>query len=155
MLSELLLNEGFQWIGVFDDNPLNFDLNSSIQYLGKYDSTIYPDLPLLIAIGNNKIRAEISNKVAHSFLTYIHPSAFISKSAKIAEGTVIMQNVIVQANVSVAKHCIINAQTTIDHDTQIADFVHVGALSYIGSNSQVSTSLELAPGSIFPRFSSI
>ncbi len=154
VLAELLLNSGYSWIGVFDDNNLESP-NPQIKYLGKYSEDIYPDLRIILAIGSSPIRQKLSGLIKHSFETFIHSSAFVSNSAQIGEGTVILQNVVIQHNVSIGKHCILNIQTSIDHDTLINDFVHIAPHAYLGSNCTVSALSDLLPGQIIPRFSNI
>jgi sugar O-acyltransferase (sialic acid O-acetyltransferase NeuD family) len=80
----------------------------------------------VIAIGNNKIRKLISDRVPKAnWQTIIHPSAIISKDVLIGEGTVIMAGAIIQCGTKIGKHCIINTGACVDHDCVIGDFVHI------------------------------
>ncbi len=140
---------------MFDDNPLDTALLSNVVYLGKYHARLYPEDKILIAIGDNKIRLKIAQKINHRFLTFIHASAYVSLSCIIGEGSVILQNAVLQSNVNIGKHCIINIQSSIDHDTQVADFNHIAPHVYVGSNSSIATLSMINPSQIFPRFSKI
>ncbi len=155
VLAELLLAAGFREIGVFDDNPIDTSLLNNVIYLGKYDPNVYSDDKILIAVGNNKIRSELSLIIKHNYLTFIHPSAFVSPTCSIGEGSVILQNAVLQTNVFIGKHCIINIQSSIDHDTHVSDFNHIAPHVYIGSNSSISSFSEVNPTQMFPRFTKI
>lgn len=155
VLAELLLESGFHEIGVFDDNEVDTSAYTNIKYLGKYDSTVFPNTEILIALGNNELRSQIAAKIKHPFLTFIHPSAYVSSSCKIEEGTVVLQNAVIQSNVVIGKHCIVNIQASIDHDTQIADFNHIAPHVYVGSNSNIPPLSEINPSQTFPRFSKL
>lgn len=81
----------------------------------------------VMAIGDNMTRKRISDSFKRiSWLTLIHPTAYVHYSALIGEGTVIFAGSIIQPDVRIGGHCIINTGATIDHDCRIDDFVHIG-----------------------------
>src|SRR5690606_14404486 len=95
--------------GVFDDNPelkevLGYPVQHGIPPQFEFDQ------PFFIAIGENKARKDISQKINGKarFATIVHPSAFVSKRAEIGEGTVIMEGVIVKVNCTLGKQVIVN-----------------------------------------------
>jgi sugar O-acyltransferase (sialic acid O-acetyltransferase NeuD family) len=111
--------------GLFDDDVQKFNLSFGEK---KIKGPIDVDLagPLVIAIGNNKIRKQISGRVLKAdWQTLIHPTAIISRNVVIGEGSVIMAGVIIQPGTRIGKHCIINTGACIDHDCFIEDFVHI------------------------------
>ena len=156
VLIELAKLVGYKKFGVFDD-VLNPSINNmeGVLFLGKYDIKLYPNIPLVIAIGNNEIRATLSKNSNHKFATLIHSSAIISKSVEVGKGTVILSNVVIQAGANIGNHVIVKASSVIDHDVIIQDFVHLRPLSYIGSNSEISKYLTINPGQIVERFSKL
>jgi acetyltransferase EpsM len=80
----------------------------------------------VVAIGNNKIRKQISERVSKAnWQTIIHPSAIISKDVSIGYGSVIMAGAIIQPGTIIGKHSIINTGACVDHDCVIGDFVHI------------------------------
>lgn len=81
--------------------------------------------PVIVSIGDNKIRKNIVRKLSCGFGKAIHPSAIISPSAKIGEGTVVMPGAIINADAIIGKHCIINTGASIDHECVIGDFCHI------------------------------
>lgn len=94
--------------------------------------------PIIISIGDNKIREKVYNKLSdHTFGTAIHSSAIISQNSSIGEGTVVMQGAIIQSGSSIGKQCIINTGASVDHDCNIADFVHISPQSILCGNVTV------------------
>ena len=79
--------------------------------------------PLIVSIGNNKVRKLIAEKVTAEFACAVHPSAIIAGSVCIGAGTVVMQGAIIQSCASVGRHCIINTGASVDHECQIGDYV--------------------------------
>jgi acetyltransferase EpsM len=110
---------------------------------------------LIIAIGNNQVRAEIVKRIRfdhEKFATLIHPSAIISPSACIGEGTVIMPNCVVNANAEIGKHVIINTGAIIEHDNCIGDYAHISPNATLTGNvtveegTHVGASATIIPG---------
>jgi tetrahydrodipicolinate N-succinyltransferase len=77
---------------------------------------------LILSIGNNRIRKELSAKLIVKYATAIHPSSIISDHSKMGEGTVVMASAVINAAVSIGKHSIINTGAIILNDFFIEDF---------------------------------
>lgn len=123
-------------VALFDDNIKSGTLNN-YTVVGNYDCKYYPNVPILVSIGDNKSRKEIVNKIKHCFSSAIHNTAIIDNQSFIGEGTSIFHNVIIQRGVDVGKHVIINTNASIDHDCVIHDFVHVSPSATLCGNVQV------------------
>lgn len=93
--------------------------------------------PLLISIGNNRIRKKLALELKGAFITAIHPSAILSSSATVGEGSVVMQGAVIQADASIGKHVIVNTSASIDHDCLIADYCHLSPHSTLCGNVTV------------------
>lgn len=121
---------------------------------GNIDSKILG--PSFIAIGNNKIRFELSNRIPNAkWETIIHPSAIIADDVKIGEGSVIMAGVILQPGTSIGKHCIINTGSCIDHDCTISDFVHIAPNCGIAGGVSIGVGAFVGIGSSVVQYISI
>ncbi len=141
-------SNGIEVKGIFDDNRDLVSLNN-YKVIGSYSPNYKIELPLLISIGNNKIRKFISAKILHKYSIAIHNSACIDKTAKIGDGTAVFHNAIIQRDTLIGRHCIINTNASIDHECIIDDFAHispsatlcgnikVGEGSHIGANATV------------------
>ena len=116
-----------------------------------YDPLLFPALPLVIGIGNNKVRELLASKVRHTFTRLIHPKAAVAADALIGEGTVILANAVIQANCRIGNHVIINAGAVIDHDAIISDFAHVAANAYIGGGAVIEKNVLVGQGAVVTR----
>ncbi|GGC11835.1 acetyltransferase [Dyadobacter sediminis] len=127
---------------------------------GSYNTELFVNEPIVIAIGNNRIRRRISGQITHCFVSLIHPSALIDKTVTIGTGTVIVHGSIIQANSRIGNHVIVNTGATIDHDCEIADYVHIapgavlcgkvciGESSLIGAGSCIAPNLVIGKNCI-------
>lgn len=103
--------------------------------------------PVIVSIGNNRIRKMIVERLNCDFGTAIHPSAIVSPSAKIGEGSVVMAGAIINADAVIGKHCIVNTGATIDHDVVLEDYVHVAPGANVSGATKVGEGTWLGVGS--------
>lgn len=134
------------------------------------ESLVRPTDSLLISIGNNKIRKELSEKFSsNSFFSLRHPSTIIDNMVEIGVGSVIMAGVVINSDTKIGRHCIINTSASVDHDCAIGDFVHVapnatlcggisigegtlvGAGAVILPNIEVGNWVKIGGGSVITR----
>nr|WP_297306871.1 transferase [uncultured Flavobacterium sp.] len=116
-----------------------------------YRNDIFPDAELIIAIGNNDIRAEIASVVQHKLGIIIHPTAVIATDVVIGVGTVVLANAVIQTGAVIGKNCIINANVTIDHDVQIANNVSIYPGAYIGGEAKITECKTINANFVVPR----
>lgn len=108
-----------------------------------------PDVALIIAIGNNQTRKNISARFSdYHFFNCIHKSAHVSPSATLGIGTVIMLQAIVNANAKIGNHVIINTAAIIEHDCIIEDFVHISPNVTLSGNTHIGHGTHLGSGAI-------
>ena len=113
VILDILKSNGIAVFGIFDDNPhIESFTGIPVSHTGVLRS------PLIISIGDNRIRKNIAEKINQDIFSpfLCDKSAIISESASIENGTVVMQGAIVQSSVKIGKHCIINTGASIDHD---------------------------------------
>ncbi len=110
--------------GVFDDfSKEKYLLTHRI--VGGYTTELYMEAPLVLAIGDNATRKELTDKVRHAYGKVIHPSALISDTVKVGEGTAVFHHAVVQSSCTIGRHVIINTSAVIDHDSTVGDFAHI------------------------------
>ena len=110
--------------------------------------------PVIIAIGDNKIRANLTQKVANfgfEIATLIHPRATISNSAKIGVGSVVMAGAIINANAQIGAGAIINSGAIIEHDCVIGEFSHVGIGARVIQLVKIGVNCTLGAGAVMIR----
>ena len=150
VIISILEKIGTQIVGIFDTNNSSIKIKN-IPYLGHYDTQVYSNCKLVIAIGDNNIREKLSETIQHSIGIIIDSDTKINKEVLIGEGTQIITSATVNIGTTIGKHCIINTNSSIDHDCKINDFVHIapgvticGGV-YIGRSTLVGAGTTILP----------
>lgn len=135
-------------IEVLDDN---LDVGSKIlscKVAGKVKDVLKynKDTKFVIAIGNNKVREEISKKYKLDYSTFIHPSAVIGEDVTVGKGSVIMGGSVINSGSRIGKHNIINTSVSVDHDSNIDDFVHLSPGVHMGGSVNIGKGSWLGVG---------
>lgn len=93
-----------------------------------------------ISVGNNKIRAELANKIREkggNLPTLIHPTAVVSKYAKIAHSVVVHANSVIQADVTLEEDTVVSYNVSVTHTSKI------GKACYLAFNSSIGAYVEI------------
>lgn len=148
---EAWLESGGEVTEIFDDN-LNILSLLDFPVAGKFSKENHTVTPLVISIGSNAIRKEISMKLEVNFGKVVHPSAVISSSCQIEEGTVVMAGVIINSSCAIGRHVILNTGTCVDHDCLLEDFVHLAPNSTLCGDVKVGEGALIGAGAtILPQ----
>lgn len=158
VVADVAKSAGYKEIVFLDDNgELKF-------------SPDLPKFPVIIAIGDNKIRANLQKKVSEAgfeIATLIHETAVISPTAKIGRGVVIMPNVVVNTDAIIGDGVILNSACIIEHDCVIGEFSHispnsalaggveVGEFSHIGLGSSVIQKIKIGKNCVIGAGSAV
>jgi sugar O-acyltransferase, sialic acid O-acetyltransferase NeuD family len=134
VIIDAVQSEGLKSVDkVIDDYP-KVDLLLGIPVLSSNEVNLKPSDEGIIAIGNNKTRQIIANRLNVNYSTIIHPKAIVANSAKIGKGTVVLANAVINADVIIQEHCIINSSAVIEHDCKLSSFVHVSPNAALAGN---------------------
>ena len=153
VIASILLANKLMVKGFIDDNPKASNLMGLPVIHSKEIKNIAIE-KLVIAIGDNKIRKIVSEKLQNEFNTVIHPSAIICKTVKLNSGTVVFQNAVINAEASIGSHCIINTGAIVEHDCVLGDFVHVSPNATIAGNVHIGEGTHIGIGAcIIPGIS--
>ncbi len=136
IVREILASQNIEIVGIFDDAHVS-DFFEDIPYQIGYQAEFYAETLLVISIGDNLLRFQISKKIKHQFGQAIHKQSWISPSAQIAEGLMISANVCIQTQAKIGKHSLINTAAVVEHDVKIGDFVHLAPASVIGARAEI------------------
>ncbi|MGF6849498.1 sugar O-acyltransferase (sialic acid O-acetyltransferase NeuD family) [Chitinophaga sp. W3I9] len=116
-----------------------------------YQPSLFPEVPLVLGIGNNEVRRHLSEKVSHRFTALVHPAAYVAGNAVVGEGSVVLAKAVVQANSIIGNHSIINAGAVVDHDAVIGDYVHIAGNAYIGGGAVIGNGALIGQGAVIMR----
>ncbi|TRX20887.1 acetyltransferase [Flavobacterium franklandianum] len=148
-VTELVLNTNCKIEALIDDAPKSDNLG----YIPIVNATGIvkpaPDVALIIAIGNNLTRKNISLRFSdYNFFSSIHQTAFVSPSATVGFGSVIMLRAIINADAKIGNHVIINTAAIIEHECCIDDFVHISPNVTLSGNVSIGLGSHLGAGVI-------
>lgn len=115
-------------------------------------ASVYENLHLFIAIGDNAIRYKVYKKLIESginypFATLIHPNSTIGKNVNVGIGSAVMAGAIINPNSKVGNFVIVNTASSIDHDCQIDDFATIAPGAILGGTVSVGEFSSLSIGS--------
>ena len=144
VIAEILLENGIEIEGVFDDNPAITSF-FNLPFLGPFRYLDFKS-QLIVSIGDNVIRKKITQKLSMSYEQAISKYSYLSPTVSIDDGTVIMKGVSVNADTAVGKHVILNTNCSIDHDCRIGDYVHVSPNAALAGNVLVGEGAHIGIG---------
>lgn len=151
----LMETKEYNIIGIFDDKYQK-DHNNGERYYGPVKSVkklfdSIEDLKLLIAIGDNRIRKSIFDRLQlpnNDYLTFIHSSAYISPSAKIGSGTVVMPLATINTDTIIGEHSIINTNAVIEHNNLLGKFTHASPNATLTGGVKVGDGSHIGAGAV-------
>ena len=115
VILDCLESNGKNIVGIFDDDLTKTKL-LNYEVIGKHNTQKFKDEEIIISIGDNKTRKNVSKLIEHKFEVAIHKSAIISKNVFVGEGTVIIHNSVVQSSVVIGKWAMIGAGSVVTKD---------------------------------------
>ncbi|MEW6418727.1 MAG: acetyltransferase [Nitrospirota bacterium] len=145
-------SDNYKIIGCTDASLKQKDI-MGLPVLG--DDSILPQLyknglrHAFVAIGDNKIRSEISDcvkKMGFELINAISPHSYISKSVKLGSGIAIVQGAVINPETVIGNNAIINTGSTIDHDCIIEESCHIAPGCNIAGNVRIGKGTFLGIG---------
>lgn len=140
---------GFAVEAIFDDDPRKRgERLCGIPVVGPVEALLlWSSGEGVIAVGDNAVRRLLSERLHRfTFLTIIHPNAWVHPSARLGPGTVVFAGAVVQPDAAIGAHSIVNTGATIDHECRIGDFVHLAPGAHLAGNVRVADGAFLGIG---------
>lgn len=151
VIREVLLMNNYTVTDTFDDKPEGVHHASKQVEMGaRHNLNEFPHEgdPVIIAVGINSQRAEISQFLKCSYERAIHTSAIISETSTIGVGTVVFAGAIIQPNTRIGKHVIINTGASIDHDNIIGDYAHISPKAALCGHVEIGEGSHVGVGAV-------
>lgn len=151
VIREVLELQGYEVTKTFDDKPQGAHYASKHVTSGAREDLVgfpHEGSPVIIAIGNNRERAEIAGYLKSNYQKAIHTSAIIAPTAKIGVGTVVFAGAIIQPNTTIGEHVIINTGASVDHDNIIGDFAHISPKAALCGHVEVGEGSHVGVGAV-------
>lgn len=151
VIKDILIENGYDVTDVYDDNFNESSCQTSIVSPGiRNNKNNFPHQgsDIIITLGVNKYRYEISKILKSSFGKAIHSSSVIAKNVIIGEGTVIIAGAVINVNSIIGKHVIVNTSASIGHDCIVEDFVHISPNVALCGHVEVGFGTQIGAGSV-------
>lgn len=149
-LAEIL---GYEIAGFFDeDEEKQRRLVMNVEVLGKFSDLDEVDIEeknFIVAIGNNKIRQRIMEKINNlggETPTLIHPKATISPSAEIGKGVYIQANAYIWTKVRINDFTIISPSVVVAHHSIIGKSCLISTLTGVGASINLGDRVMIGMG---------
>lgn len=143
VIKDIIEANGNQVLGYIDDNvELNEFESLEVSHTSSGRS------PLIISIGNNRIRKRIAESLESDYETAVHPTASVSPSATIGKGSVVMAGAIINSSAIVGNHCIVNTGVSVDHECELGDYVHLSPHATLCGNVRVGEGSWIGAGAV-------
>lgn len=138
---------GFEVVGVFDDA---FDGGErhilGAPVLGRA-TDLARGVPAVLAVGDNRARAALAARLEATWVSAVHPRAWVHPSVRLGHGTVVFAGAVIQPEASLGRHSIVNTCASIDHDCQLGDFVHIAPGCHLSGGVRCGEGALLGVGS--------
>jgi sugar O-acyltransferase (sialic acid O-acetyltransferase NeuD family) len=124
------------------------------------DEAAHDGGPLLIALGQNRLRLEAAARLGCALPALLHPSAVRARSAELAEGAVVMPRVVLGALARIGRLALVNTGAIIEHDVVLEEGAHVapgavlcggvrvGARAMVGAGAVVAPNLVIGADAV-------
>lgn len=147
--------------GVYDDDRARWGkqvLGISIE--GPVAEAESAKLPAIVAVGSNRARKVLVERLPLEWATVCHPSAVVHSTAVLHPGVVVFAGAVVQPDSKVGAHAIINTAASVDHDCVVGAFAHIGPGvslcggvtveegALLGVGAKVAPNVEIGPWAI-------
>jgi sugar O-acyltransferase (sialic acid O-acetyltransferase NeuD family) len=108
---------------------------------------------IIIAIGDNSVRAHVAAKVIDicpdlPLVSAVHPSASVGKETTLGAGTVIMGGAVVNPCCQVGQLCIVNTKASLDHDSVMEDFSSLAPGVTTGGHCRIASYSAVGIGAV-------
>ncbi len=111
-----------------------------------------PDVAWFVAIGENRVREELSARLAaltqRPSASVVHPSSTVSTTAVFGGGVFLGPGAILMTDVRVADGVIVNTAATIDHDGDLGAFAQISPGCRLAGNVTVAARAFLGTGAV-------
>lgn len=151
VLDAALYDENMEIIGFLDDGDIEEILG--IKKLGNIpEIKRFKNCKFHIAIGNNLLRKELTEKVGfENLITIVHPTAVISRDVQMGKGCYIGANVVINSAAIVEDIVIVNTRSVVEHDCILKEASHLSYGVLLGSAVSVDKGIYIEMGSVVGR----
>lgn len=134
---------GFEVVGFLDDKVDSLD--GFVGYppiLGSAENwSISSKDRFVCAVGDSRMRAKyaaIIEKKGGTFISVIHPKAYVGPNVKMGDGCVVCPYAVVDCDLTMGRHVIVNTHAYVSHDCVLEDCVTLSPNVHLGGRTKIS-----------------
>jgi sugar O-acyltransferase (sialic acid O-acetyltransferase NeuD family) len=120
----------YEFVGFIDDDASHFrQINGSPVFTLEHIVQTFPDVRVIVAVGNAIVRERLAKKVMTAglaFESFVHPSVIRSSSIELGIGSTVCAGCILTTNIVIGQHVAVLFHATVGHDDIIGDYSTVG-----------------------------
>lgn len=102
----------------------------------------------IAAIGDNRIRQELTTTYPLAWATAVHPRAWVDPRADVGEGSVVFAGAVVEPDAVLEAHVIVNTGAVVNHDCRVGSYVHVAPAASLAGGVEVGEGSLIGMGSV-------
>lgn len=148
----ILENNSFSQIIFLDENAKK---NETIMNFPVYSKYNVQNEKVIVALGDNKLRTELSTKYYNNLVNVVSKRAYIGKDVTLGKGIFIGHNAFVGTLSIVEDFCIINTQAIVEHENKLGKAVfiapnatllgkvNIGQYSFIGAGATLRDNINV------------
>jgi len=106
---------------------------------------------ILVAIGDNGLRAEVFTKMIKQgeiLINAVHPNTIIAANVKLGVGIVVCAGVVVNTGSEINNNVILNTGCTVDHHNNIREHVHLAPGCNLGGDVEIGEGTLIGIGAV-------
>ena len=151
VVASVLEAVGVAIAGHYDDDPKTWGVFlGASSVLGPIDD-IPRRAPAIIAIGDNRVRQQLAQRLDLEWITVIHPFSWLHPEIRLGSGTVVCAGALVQVGAQIGAHVILNNRAGVGHDARVGDYAHI-SVAHLGGGASAGEGALLGMGSVvLPR----
>jgi sugar O-acyltransferase (sialic acid O-acetyltransferase NeuD family) len=147
VVASVLEAAGTSIAGHYDDDPDTWGSVIGTALVLGPPSEIPLLSPAIIAIGDNRVRQELSGRLDLAWVTAIHPFSWLHPGVPVGSGTVVGSGVSVQVGAEIGRHVILNNSAGVGHDARVGDYAHL-TVAHLAGGAHVDDGVLLGVGSV-------
>lgn len=134
---------GYETILFFDDG----DVPGRVGSVADVDAYLNTS-DVFVAIGNNRVRKMITERLLKKPVTLVHPKAVVAGDAVLGCGVVVMAGAVVNPGATIGDGAIINTGSSVDHDCIVGPYVHISVGAHLAGTVCVGEGVFICAGAV-------
>ncbi len=136
--------------GLYDDDPRTHGESVlGVPVVGPISGlSLSPDTEVAIGVGDNRSRELLATSMDFSWVSMIHPTAFVHDSVQVDQGAVVFAGAVIQPGCRIGAHAIVNSGANVDHDCELGPYAQISPGCSLAGGVRVGEGAMLGTGCV-------